>query len=84
VSLTNGKQVNIKSGPLREEGFASKYIVRDSDGNEFKVSMDEIEACFTKSTIFGHSQVHCPMKKTLKKGGKRINTRKGVFRHTVQ
>jgi hypothetical protein len=71
VALSNGKQLNIKSGPLKKMGIRSKYLAADSDGNTYEVSMNEIDSCYTKS-LFGTNQVHCPMKKSLKskKGGR--------------
>lgn len=83
VALSNGKRVNIKSGPLKKEGLKSKYLAKDSLGNEFHVSMDQIEACFTKS-LFGENKVHCPMKKSLKpkrKGGLRRITAKSTVKY---
>ena len=71
ITLTNGKQVMIKSGPLKQEGLTSKYLVEDYDGNRYKIPMNIIESCFTNSW-FGGEKVHCPMKKTLKKGGRRL------------
>jgi hypothetical protein len=75
VSLTNGKMVNIKSGPLKKEGSISKYLVSDENGNTFRIKMNEIEACFIKSW-FSDKKIDCPMKKTLKGGFRRsINNR---------
>lgn len=79
VSLANGQSLNIKSGPLKKIGIKSKYLATDSNGNSFQISMDEIEACFTKS-LLGSNQVHCPMKKTLKKGGFRATKKRSHLR----